>query len=192
MSAISKITYFRSPEPQENDKKTAVQKTLKNSVTKPYFSNFELKLFQNGGTILRGDALQHPSRVRPFSTLMPRGVNFDPRAPRDLKMTPKWLQKVTENHRNSTKMLKEWTPQTKNTKSKKKRHSVWFFMNSANEIHRQSTGNQGTREPGNQETKEPGTQGTREPRNSGTKEPGDQGTKGLGNQGTRTRKTGNH
>ena len=83
-------------------------------------------------------------------------------------------------------------PPNEKHKIKKHQHSVLFFMVSANEIHRQSTGNQGTREPGNQETKEPGTQGTREPRNSGTKEPGDQGTKGLGNQGTRTRKTGNH
>ena len=83
-------------------------------------------------------------------------------------------------------------PQAKNTKSKKHQHSVLFFMASASEIHRQSTGNQGIREPGNQETKEPGTQGTREPRNSGTKEPGDQGTKGLGNHETRTMKPGNH
>ena len=189
---MSKITHFTNPEPQENDQKTVVQKTLKNSVTKPYFSNFEAKLPENGGTILRGEGYKHPSLFRPFSTLTPRGVIFDPRAPRDLKMTPTCSQKVIENHKNSTKMLKEWTPKTKNTKSKKHQHSVLFFMASANEIHRQSTGNQGTREPGNQETKEPGTQGTREPRNSGTKEPGDQGTKGLGNQGTRTRKTGNH
>ena len=192
MPAMSKISYFRSPEPQENDQKTVVQKTLENNVTTPYLSDFEAKLSQNGTSILRAAGVQHPSLFRPFSTLMPRGVIFDPRAPRDLKMTPKWSQQVTENHQNSTQMLKEWTPQTKNTKSKKHRHSVLFFMVSANEIHRKSTGNQGTREPGNQETKEPGTQGTREPRNSGTKEPGDQGTKGLGNQGTRTRKTGNH
>ena len=112
MSAISKITQFRSPEPQENDQKTVVEKTLNNSVTKPYFSDFEAKLSQNGTGILRADALQHPSLFQPFSTLMPRGVISDPRAPRDLKMTPKTSQKVTENHRNSTKMLKEWTPQT--------------------------------------------------------------------------------
>ena len=86
---MSKITHFRNPETQENDQKTVVQTTLKNSVTKPYFSDFEAKLSQNGTSILRADALQHPSLFRPFSTLMPRGVIFDPRAPRDLKMTPK-------------------------------------------------------------------------------------------------------
>ena len=48
ISAISKVTHFGSPEPQENDQKTVVEKTLKNSVTKPYFSDFEAKLFQNG------------------------------------------------------------------------------------------------------------------------------------------------
>jgi hypothetical protein len=119
MSAISKITHFRSPEPQENDQNTVVQKTLKNSVTKPYFSDFEAKLSQNGTSILRGDGVQHPSLFRPFSTLTPRGVIFDPRAPRDLNMTPTCSQKVTENHQNSMQMLKEWTPQTKITKSKK-------------------------------------------------------------------------
>ena len=85
---MSKITHFRNPEPQENDQKTVVQKALKNSVT-PYFSEFELKMIQNGTSILPGDALQHPSLFPRFSTLMPRGVIFDPRAPRDLKMTPK-------------------------------------------------------------------------------------------------------
>ena len=60
-----KITYFRSPEPQENDQTIVVQKTLKNSVTKPYFSDFEAKLSQNGGRILRGAGVQHPSLFRP-------------------------------------------------------------------------------------------------------------------------------
>ena len=86
---MSKITHFRNPEPQENDQKTVVEKAFKHSVTKPYFSDFEAKLFQNGTSILRADALQHPSLFQPFSTLTPRGVIFDPRAPRDLKMTPK-------------------------------------------------------------------------------------------------------
>jgi len=54
-------------------------------------------------------------------------------------------------------------------------------MASANEIHRQSTGNP---EPGNQRTREPGNQGTRSG-NQGTKELGNQGTRGPGNQGTR-------
>ncbi len=86
---MSKITHFRNPEPQENDQKTVVQKTLKNNVTKPYFSEFEPKMSQNGTRILPADALQHPSLFRRFSPLMPRGVIFDPRAPRDFKMTPK-------------------------------------------------------------------------------------------------------
>ena len=86
---MSKITHFRNPEPQENDQKTVVQKTLKNSVTKPYFSDFEAKLSQKGLSILPGEGYNHPSLFRPFSTLTPRGVIFDPRAPRDLKMTPK-------------------------------------------------------------------------------------------------------
>ena len=58
---MSKITHFRSPEPQENDQKTVVQQTLKNSVTKPYFSDFEKKLSENGGTILRAEGYEHPS-----------------------------------------------------------------------------------------------------------------------------------
>ena len=117
---MSKITHFRNPEPQENDQKTVVQKTLKKIVTKPYFSNFETKLFQNGTSILRGEGVQHPSLFQPFSTLTPRGVIFAPRAPRDLKMTQKWLQTVTENHRNSTKLLEEWTPLNEKHKMKKK------------------------------------------------------------------------
>ena len=104
---MSKITHFGSPEPQENNQKTLVQKALKHSVTNTYFSDFEAKLSQLGGTILRADGVQHPSLFRPFSTLMPRGVIFDPRAPRDLKMTPKLSQKVSGNHQKSTKMLKK-------------------------------------------------------------------------------------
>ena len=83
-------------------------------------------------------------------------------------------------------------PTRKTQNPNKKQLPVLFSMVSANEIHRQSTGTQGTREPGNQGTSEPGNQGTMEPRNSGTKEAGDQGTKALGNQRPRTRKTGNH
>ena len=86
---MSKIIYFRSPEPQENDQKTVVQKTLKNSVTKPDFSDFEPTLSQNGTSILPGEGYEHPSLFRRFSTLMPRGVIFDPRVPRDFKMTRK-------------------------------------------------------------------------------------------------------
>ena len=151
---------MKSPEPQENDQKTVVEKTIKNSATKPYFSDFEAKLSQRGMRILRADALQHPSLFQPFSTLMPGGVIFDPRA----------------------QMLEEWTPQTKHTKSKKHHHSVLFFMASANEIHRQSTGNQRTREPGNQETKVPGNQGTRELAKQGTRDTAKQGSAEIGNQ----------
>ena len=86
---MSKITHFRNPEPQENDQKIVVQKTLKNSVTKPYFSDLEAKMSENGRSILPGEGYEHPSLFRRFSTLMPRGVIFDPRAPRDIKMTPK-------------------------------------------------------------------------------------------------------
>ena len=95
---MSKIINFRSREPQENNQKTLVQQTLKNTVTKTYVSDFEAKLSQNGTRILRADALQHHSLFRPFSTLMHRGVIFDPRAPRDFKMTPKCSHKVTQNH----------------------------------------------------------------------------------------------
>ena len=117
---MSKITPFRNPEPQENDQKTGVQKALKNSVTKPYFSDFEMKLSENRGAILPAEGYEHPSLFQPFSTLTPRGVIFDPRAPRDLKMTPKLPDKVSQNHRNSTKMLKGWTPTRKQQKQKKK------------------------------------------------------------------------
>ena len=86
---MSKITHFKRPEHQENDQKTVAQQTLKNSVTKTYFSDFGAKLSENRGTILPGEGYEHPSLFSPFSTLTPRGVIFDPRAPRDLKMTPK-------------------------------------------------------------------------------------------------------
>ena len=70
------------------------------------------------------------------------------------------------------------------TQNRKKLTFRFVFIASANEIHRQSTESQGTKELGNQGTKEPG--------NQGTNKPGNQGTKELGNQGTRTGKPGHH